>query len=206
MTISSQSKPVVFLDRDGTLNVEAGYLKSIADLVLIEGAAQSVRKLNEAKVAAILVTNQSGAARRFYPESHIHDLHSRLVDLLAAEGARLDAIYYCPHLPEAIETDYAQSCICRKPAAGMVEQAFREHPELNRQKAFVVGDKATDIELAKHCGASGVLVKTGYGQSVLDGSYQWTIKPDFAADTIVEAVDWILSHLEANSTKYSGER
>lgn len=196
MTLLHQSKAVVFLDRDGTLNVEAGYLKNVSDLVLIEGAAEAVGKLNQASVAAILVTNQSGPARDYYPEEHVLALNQRLSALLADRGAHLDAVYYCPHLPDGVVSRYVKQCDCRKPATGMVDKAFDEHPELNRKQAFVVGDKATDVELAFNCGARAVLVRTGYGKAVLEGSYQWPVKPDFEAASITDAVDWILLQLK----------
>jgi D-glycero-D-manno-heptose 1,7-bisphosphate phosphatase len=196
MKLPRQSKAVVFLDRDGTLNVEAGYIRDVADLRLIDGAAQAVAKLNKAGVAAILVTNQSGPARNYYPESHIIALHDRLTALLAEGGAFLDDLYYCPHLPDGVVPEYVKQCGCRKPAPGMVERAFSEHQELDTTQAFVVGDKATDIELARNCGAKAVLVLTGYGKSVLNGSYQWPVKADFQAATIGEAVDWILACLK----------
>jgi D-glycero-D-manno-heptose 1,7-bisphosphate phosphatase len=188
-------RPVVFLDRDGTLNVEVGYIKNVEDLNLIDGAAQAIKRLNEANVAAILVTNQTGAARGFYPESHIDDLHARLKLLLAREGAKLDAIYYCPHLEGAPVAPFCIACQCRKPESGMVDQAFAEHLDLDRDCSFVVGDKATDVELAQNCGALGVLVTTGYGEAVVRGEYQWQVQPDFKASSIVEAVDWILSEI-----------
>jgi D-glycero-D-manno-heptose 1,7-bisphosphate phosphatase len=189
-------RPVVFLDRDGTLNVEAGYIQQLENLVLIEGAADAVRRLNSAGVATVLVTNQTGAARGYYPEQHILDLNARLVHLLAAGDAHLDAVYYCPHLAEATVAEYSQECKCRKPEIGLVEMAFAEHPDLDRSRSFVVGDKATDVELAKNCGAKGVLVTTGYGEAVQKGEYQWPVKPDFQAASIVEAVDWILAQLK----------
>jgi D-glycero-D-manno-heptose 1,7-bisphosphate phosphatase len=197
MKSARQSKAVVFLDRDGTLNVEAGYLRNVSDLRLIEGAGDAIAKLNKAGVAAVLVTNQSGPARDYYPESHIVELHERLSSLLAAGGAHLDAVYYCPHLPEGSVAQYARQCDCRKPLTGMVERAFHDDPELDRERAFVVGDKATDIELARNCGARGVLVRTGYGQAVLTGRYQWPVIADFEAASIIDAVDWILSTLAA---------
>jgi D-glycero-D-manno-heptose 1,7-bisphosphate phosphatase len=192
----NQKRPVVFLDRDGTLNVEVGYIKNVEDLNLIDGAAQAIKKLNEANVATILVTNQTGAARGFYPESHIHDLHSRLNVLLAQGNAKLDAVYYCPHLEGAPIAPFGIACQCRKPEIGMVEQAYAEHHDLDRKRSFVVGDKATDIELAKNCGALGVLVTTGYGEAVTKGEYQWNVQPDFQASSIVGAVDWILTEIK----------
>jgi D-glycero-D-manno-heptose 1,7-bisphosphate phosphatase len=192
---SKVAKPVVFLDRDGTLNVEAGYIKNVEDLVLEAGAGQAVRKLNQAGVSAILVTNQSGPARNYYPQAHVEALHRRLCKLLEKEQAFLDDIYYCPHLPapDGVVPELSKACDCRKPQTGMVERAFREHPELSRGKAFVVGDKATDVELARNVGAKAVLVRTGYGNAVLSGSYQWPVEADYQADSILEAVDWILS-------------
>lgn len=189
-------RPVVFLDRDGTLNVEVGYIRNVEDLVLIDGAAEAVRKLNQAGIAAILVTNQSGAARGYYAESHIHELHARLLKLLKAENAHLDNIYYCPHLEEGTVPPFNRVCDCRKPEVGMVEQAYAEHPELDRSRSFVIGDKATDVELARNCGAKGILVTTGYGTAVLKGEYQHIVEPDFQAPSIVEAVDWILQQVQ----------
>jgi D-glycero-D-manno-heptose 1,7-bisphosphate phosphatase len=190
-------RPVVFLDRDGTLNIEAGYIHDLENLLLIDGAAQAVRRLNEAGVAAVLITNQSGAARGYYPEQHIVDLNDRLVSLLSLGGASLDAVYYCPHLAEGTVEALSFVCSCRKPEIALVERAFREHAWFDRSRSFVVGDKSTDIELAKNCNAKGVLVTTGYGEAVLKGEYQWPVQPDFQAPSIVEAVDWILSQVQA---------
>ena len=196
MSLSGNPKrPVVFLDRDGTLNEEIGYIRDVARLELIAGAADAVRKLNCAGVAAVLVTNQTGAARGYYPESHIQDLNNRLVTLLSAAGARLDAVYYCPHLKDGSVGELSFECGCRKPAPGLVDRALAEHPDLDASRAYVVGDKATDIELACNCKMKGVLVTTGYGQQVLDGQYQWQVEPDHTASDIVAAIDWILNDL-----------
>lgn len=192
--------PVVFLDRDGTLNIEAGYIRKLEDLNLIDGASDAVKRLNMLGIKAILVTNQTGAARDYYPESHIHDLNNRLLKLLEAEGAFLDAVYYCPHLPEAKIEKYALECDCRKPATGLVEQAYQDNKNLNRELSFVVGDKATDVELAKNCGARGILVETGYGKRVQAGDYQWPVEPDFQARSIAEAVDWIIQVVNENTS------
>ncbi|MGD9681501.1 MAG: D-glycero-alpha-D-manno-heptose-1,7-bisphosphate 7-phosphatase [Candidatus Obscuribacterales bacterium] len=191
-------RPVVFLDRDGTLNVEAGYIRDLENLRLIEGAAEAVKRLNRSGVAAVLVTNQSGAARAYYGEDHILALNERLLKLLDEEGAHLDSVYYCPHLPDGVVEEYTRVCRCRKPATGLVELAYEEHRDLDRERAFVVGDKATDVELARNCGARGILVETGYGQQVIAGEYQWPVEPDYQAASIVDAVNWILSQLEGS--------
>ncbi len=191
-------RPVVFLDRDGTLNIEAGYLRKLEDLHLIEGAAQSVRSLNEAGVAAILITNQSGAARQYYSESHIQNLNKRLQLLLAEQGASLDAMYYCPHLPDGIDPQLTVVCNCRKPAPGLINLAFAQHPDLNPRLSFVVGDKTTDVELATNSQCRSILVKTGYGEASLQTLKEKNIKPDFIAADICQAVNWILKQLPAS--------
>ena len=189
-------RPVVFLDRDGTLNEEVGYIRDVSNLVLIKGAGAAVKKLNESGVAAVLVTNQSGVARGYYPEDHIAKLHERLLNLLKAEGASLDALYFCPHLPEGSVEPFNRVCDCRKPEPGMVSRAFAEHPDFDRSRSYVVGDKSTDVELAEKAGATGVLVTTGFGQDVLEGKYQWPVQPDHTAANITEAVEWILEDLQ----------
>ena len=197
-------RPVVFLDRDGTLNVEAGYIRQLEDLNLIEGAGLALRKLNEAGIVCVLTTNQTGACRGYYPEAHIVDLHKRLESLLALEGAHLDAIYYCPHLSAeegGTVSPYNIKCSCRKPEPGMVERAFREIGDLSRQLAFVVGDKATDVELARNCGIKGVLVETGFGLDVQAGKYQWQVEPDYQARSIVEAADWIIAQTSRSEVR-----
>lgn len=193
-------RPVVFLDRDGTLNEEVGYIRDLSNLALIKGAGKSVKKLNEAGIAAVLITNQTGAARGYYPEEHIRQLNRKLSELLNDEGARLDAQYYCPHLEGGQYEPLAIKCGCRKPEIGLVEQAYKDHPDLDRNLSYVVGDKSTDVELAKNCGARGVLVRTGYGEAVLKGEYQWKVQPDFEAGDIVQAVEWILSDIARRTT------
>jgi len=200
MTSFKPRRPVVFLDRDGTLNVEDGYIRQLERLVLMPGAGQAVNRLNQANVAAVLITNQSGAARGYYPESHIRSLNSRLVDLLKREGAYLDAVYYCPHLADGIVAEYTAVCKCRKPEIGLVEQAFADDQSLDRSFAYVVGDKSTDVELAQNIGGKGVLVRSGYGEKVIAGTYQWPVKPHYVANEITEAIDWILSDLKIKST------
>jgi len=188
-------RPVVFLDRDGTINVEKGYLDNVEDLELIPGAAQAISILNANGIAAIVATNQSGPARGLYPESHVKALHARLIELLAAAGARLDAIYYCPHLAEGVVAEYALSCVCRKPHPGMVQQAFFEHSDLDPSRAYVVGDRSTDIDLARNAALKAILVKTGYGEDVLAGRHQWIVTPDYVGKDLPDAVGWILAEL-----------
>lgn len=189
------AKPAVFLDRDGVLNQEAGYLHQVEDLQLIPGAAKAVRLLNDHNLFCCLVSNQSGPARGYYSVDHVESLHQRLQDLLAIEGGGiLDAVYYCPYLsPTAGGTDpqFTAWSTWRKPNTGMLVSAAWDY-DLDLKASFVVGDKATDIDLAHNAGAKGILVKTGYGKAVLEGTYQHKIHPDYVAEDLLAAVSWIL--------------
>ncbi len=192
------AREAVFLDRDGVLNVEAGYIHQVEDLHLIPGVAQAVRRLNDRQLFCCLVSNQSGPARGYYPVEHVEALHQRLCQLLATEaGARLDALYYCPHLspPEGgIDPEYACWSTWRKPNTGMLVAAAWAH-DLDLSQSFMVGDKATDIDMAHNAGCCGILVQTGYGASILSGEYQHHTKPDYIAPDLAAAVEWILHHL-----------
>jgi D-glycero-D-manno-heptose 1,7-bisphosphate phosphatase len=188
------AKPAVFLDRDGVLNIEAGYLYRVEDLQLIPGAAQAVRRLNDQNLFSVLVSNQSGPARNYYGADHIEALHQRLVQLLKKEAdARLDALYYCPYLsPQAGGTnpDFTRWSTWRKPNTGMLVAAAWEH-DLDLRQSFMVGDKATDVDLAHNAGCKGILVQTGFGQAVLGGKYQHSTQADYIAADLAVAVDWI---------------
>jgi D-glycero-D-manno-heptose 1,7-bisphosphate phosphatase len=192
------AKSAVFLDRDGVLNVEAGYIYNVVDLHLMPGVAQAVRRLNDLGLFCCLVSNQSGPARDYYRASHVQALHDRLCHLLDAEaGARLDAQYFCPYLspPEGgINPAYAQWSTWRKPNTGMLVAAAWEH-DLDLSQSFMVGDKATDIDLAHNAGCRGILVETGFGQQVLQGQYQHQIQPHFQAPNLGVAVDWIIQQI-----------
>jgi D-glycero-D-manno-heptose 1,7-bisphosphate phosphatase len=185
----------VFLDRDGTLNVEKGYIRVVDDLELLPGAAQAIKALNQAGILAILTTNQTGAARGFYGIDHIHALHHRLEALLWEQAqAKLDAIFYCPHLAKGSVAEYAIECRCRKPQPGMIEDAVLQFPTLDLAKCFVIGDKASDVAFGHGVGATPYLVTTGYGDRVVAGKYQTLGQPPSAVfPSVVEAVQHIVS-------------
>lgn len=182
------SQGAVFLDRDGTINWEAGYIRELENLNLMPGAAAAIKELNEMMVPVFLVTNQSGVARGYYPESWIGKLHERLVKLLSDEGAKLDALYYCPHLPDGQVPEFSFACDCRKPEPGMLLQAQKEH-DIDLGKSVMVGDKATDVEVGQRVGTKTVLLTAGYGKQVLAGEYQHIPDPDFIAADLKEAHD-----------------
>lgn len=139
--------PAAFLDRDGVLNVDHGYAHKPDQLEWIAGAPQAVRLLNEAGYLVIVVTNQSGVARGFYDEGAVRQFHSHMEDALHAQGAHIDAFYYCPHHPEGTVKAFSVSCNCRKPGTGMLEQAAREWP-IDLGRSFLIGDKESDMAAA----------------------------------------------------------
>ena len=155
------SRRAVFLDRDGTLNVEKEYLHRAEDWEWIPGAIEAIRLLNEAGFVVIITTNQSGVARGFYDEQAVRDLHASVDRWLAAEGARVDGYYYCPHHPHH---GSVRDCDCRKPAPGLLLAAAREH-DIDLRNSYVVGDKASDVGAARAVGAAPILVATGYGEA-----------------------------------------
>jgi D-glycero-D-manno-heptose 1,7-bisphosphate phosphatase len=182
----------VFFDRDGTLTEEVGYVNHPERLALLPGAAEAVAALNRAGVPAILATNQAGVARGYFTEDLVKEVLGRLEGLLLALGARLDALYYCPHHPTAGEPPYRQVCECRKPRPGMILKAARDLG-IDPARSYVVGDKISDVVFARNAGARGILVLTGYGLGEM--TYQrasWTVEPDHIAENACEAVRWIL--------------
>jgi D-glycero-D-manno-heptose 1,7-bisphosphate phosphatase len=151
----------VFLDRDGTLNVEKEYLHRAEDWEWIPGAIEAIRLLNQAGFVVIVTTNQSGVARGYYNEQAVRDLHASVDRWLKAEGARVDGYYYCPHHPQY---GVVRDCDCRKPAPGLLLAAAREH-DIDLANSYVVGDKASDVDAARAVGAVPILVATGYGEA-----------------------------------------
>lgn len=184
----------VFLDRDGTLNEEVGYVNHIQRFILLPRVGESIRLLNQHGWKAVVVSNQSGVARGYFPESLVHQVHDKMQDLLTREGAHLDGIYYCPHHPEVGVPPYRQTCRCRKPGTGMIEEAVKAFG-LDCSQSYVVGDRGVDIELAGQLGAKAILVLTGYGRGEWEyRKNEWKGKPDFVAEDLFEAVQWILGH------------
>jgi D-glycero-D-manno-heptose 1,7-bisphosphate phosphatase len=139
--------PAVFLDRDGTINEEMGYVNHLERFVLLPHVGQAIRLLNQYGFKAVVITNQSGVARGYFPEPLVHQIHQKMQDLLTMEGAHLDGIYYCPHHPEVGSPPYCQKCRCRKPATGLVEEAVKDL-DIDCSKSYAIGDRGLDIEFA----------------------------------------------------------
>ena len=181
----SSLRPAVFLDRDGTMAEEVGYLNHVSRFRMFPFVAAAIRRLNEVGLPVIVVTNQSGVGRGYFPDSLVHTVNNLMTEQLAKAGANIDAIYYCPHTS-------AENCSCRKPRTGMLDRAALEHA-LDLQRSFVVGDRHGDMELARNARARSVLVRTGYGEGELAWhAANWPVLPDFVADDLIQAADWIL--------------
>lgn len=183
----AKAKPrrAVFLDRDGTVCEEVGYMNHIRRLEMLPGAAKAIRTLNRRGIPVVLVTNQSGVSRGFFPEKLVHSVHRKLTQLLRRQGARLAGVYYCPH-------QKADGCSCRKPLPGMLQQAAREH-NLQLEGSWVVSDRYADVQMSHAVGGLGALVMSGYGR----GEYTWNRKrwarpPDVVAEDLASAVRAIL--------------
>jgi D-glycero-D-manno-heptose 1,7-bisphosphate phosphatase len=183
-------RAAVFLDRDGTLIEDIGYLRFARDVAFYPWTADAVRALNQAGLPVIVITNQSGVARGLLTEPMIEDVHRHISSSLEAGGAHIDAYYYCPHHPEATLAAYRKRCDCRKPGCGMIERAAADL-DLDPARSFVVGDKWIDVGAAHAAGARGILVRTGYGAAE-EAEPAPDLPADAIVDNLVEAVSWIL--------------
>ena len=180
--------PAVFLDRDGTLSEEIGYMTDPSRLVLIQGAAEALKRLSIKGFRLVVVTNQSGVSRGYFGLKELFLANERLERLFFEHGVALDGIYACPHVP-------AFGCSCRKPMPALLIEAAIEHG-LDLRRSFVVGDKLTDVELGKRLAIPSVLLLTGFGRAELakiqtNGPIRF--KPDLVAADILEASEWILN-------------
>ncbi len=182
----------VFLDRDGTINEEVGYVNHLDRFYLLPRVGEAIHLLNRHRFKVVVVTNQSGVARGYFPESLIHQVHQKMMDHLKNQGAYLDGIYYCPHHPDVGEPPYRQQCHCRKPETGLIERAVQDLA-IDCSKSYVIGDRGADVEFGRRIGSKSILVLTGYGKG--EWEYfkgHWKSQPDFVAEDLYEAVQWIL--------------
>lgn len=183
-------RPAVFLDRDGTLVEEAGYLDRLERLVLFPYSVDAIRLLNRSGFAVVIVTNQAGIARGIFKESFVAEAHRHIGERLARGGAKVDGFYYCPHHPEAVIEALRQDCECRKPKPGMLTRAASDLG-LDLAASFVVGDRWHDLEAGQRVGARGILVRTGYGRTE-EAAPNPAVTPAAITDNVIEAVSWIL--------------
>jgi D-glycero-D-manno-heptose 1,7-bisphosphate phosphatase len=188
----------IFLDRDGVINEEVGYLDSLDKLKVIPSAYEAIRLINESGMKAIVVSNQAGVAKGLFTEDFVRKTNDCLQTILSQQAAYINNFYYCPHHPTEGTEPYRQICDCRKPAPGMLLRAAQDL-NIDLKKSYLVGDRFRDMEAAKKAEVKGILVKTGYGKELLqdDGPDKSTpeSKPDFIAADILEAVKWILDQV-----------
>ena len=194
--MTEKKRPAVFLDRDGTINEQMGYINHLSRFHLLPGAGEAIRLLNRHRIPVVVATNQSGLARGYFPESLLGEIHRRMRELLQEEGAFIDGLYVCPHHPEASREKYRLDCSCRKPKTGLLTRAAADM-NLDLARSFLVGDRWSDIRCAVAAGCTPVLVLTGYGR----GDYTYIgpsqdIQPEYVAENLPEAVKWIIAALE----------
>ena len=185
-------RPAVFIDRDGTINEQMGYVNHISRFVLLPGSAEGIRLLNRHQYLAIIVSNQSGVARGYFPMELIERIHGHMQDLLAKKGANIDGIFFCPHYPRGVVPEYSMECDCRKPRTGLVQKACEEF-DIDMKNSYVIGDRFSDIELAERSNLQGIMVKIGYGL----GDIEYVLprkpfKPLHIAQDLLHAVRWII--------------
>jgi D-glycero-D-manno-heptose 1,7-bisphosphate phosphatase len=180
-------KPAVFIDRDGTINIDGGYINHPDRFVIYPFAAQAVRLLNLCGFLCVVVTNQSGIGKGFYNTAVMEEIHSKMLSHFKREGARIDGIYSCPHDPEAKLPEYRVECECRKPKTGMLRTAAAELP-IDLKDTYMIGDKYSDIKTGFNFGCKTIMVNTGYGlgERLLYGG-KWERRPDFTAENLLEA-------------------
>lgn len=166
---TKSGKPAVFLDRDGVLTEENGYIKSVENLKLFPYTAECIRQIHEKGYYAIVITNQSGVARGLFTEEELWKMNDYL-----RKQTNVDAIFYCPHHPEGKIEKYRKLCNCRKPGTGMFEAACREF-EIDMQNSYMVGDRASDIAAGQNAGVKTILLESGYGTAGLESA----VTPDY---------------------------
>ncbi len=176
-----------FIDRDGTISEEVGYVNHLSRFQVYPWTAEAIRGFNRRGLKSIVVTNQAGVARGYFSEDLVNRIHTRLRREMEHAGAYFDAVYYCPHHPTAGEPPYCQVCRCRKPKPGMLWRAVEEFG-VDVGKSFVIGDRYSDIELAHNAGARSVFVLSGYGRGAYEHQRNlWKVQPEWVVENLLEA-------------------
>lgn len=184
-------KRAVFLDRDGTINRDVGYPNSFSIIEIFPYSFEAIRKINEAGLLAVIVSNQSGVGRGLIVEKNLHNIHQKLRAAFAKHNAHFDGIYYCPHYRLSSIPRYRKNCRCRKPNPGMALQAAAEL-NIDINNSYMVGDKVEDILFGRNIQASPILILTGFGQESLLKLKKKGIRPAYVAANLLDAVNWIL--------------
>jgi len=186
------TRRAVFIDRDGTLSEEVGYINHVSRFQLFPYAAEAIKELNQHNWLAIVVTNQAGVARGYFSEDMIQAVHKKMTEDLSASGAKLDAVYYCAHHPTVGEPPYRVDCDCRKPRPGLVQRAAADL-NVDLANSWMIGDRYSDVQLAHNAGLKSMFVMSGYGRGEWEHQEQdWDLHPDMTAETLLDAVRLIV--------------
>jgi D-glycero-D-manno-heptose 1,7-bisphosphate phosphatase len=188
----TEERPAVFLDRDGTINLDAGYIDRLERFELYPFAIDAIRLFKQAGYLVVILTNQAGVAHGMYGEEFVATVAQFLADRAALGGAQIDGHYYCPHSPDAAVQRYRTDCDCRKPKPGMARRAA-EDLGIDFRRSVVIGDRWRDIAVARAIGARGILVKTGYGASEMLRP-EPGLSADAVCDDLIGAAVWLLDH------------
>lgn len=188
-------KRAVFLDRDGTVIEEVGYLNRVDRVAFFPWSVDAIRVLNEAGLLVVIVTNQAGVARGYFDEALVRDVHALIDRRVREGGARIDGYYYCPHHPDGVVEPFRVKCECRKPKPGMIRRAALDLG-IDVAGSFVVGDRWLDVETGRAAGAKTVLVRTGYGHE--EESHPSAVTSDRVADNLMDAAAWIIRETRAD--------
>lgn len=181
----------IFIDRDGTISEEVGYINHLSRFRLFPYSAAALNQLHKNGYLAIVITNQAGVARGYFSEAMVQEIHQQMKKELETSGARLDAIYYCAHHPSVGEPPYQLDCDCRKPKPGLLLRAAQDY-NIDLANSWMVGDRYSDIELAANAGVKSALVLSGYGRGEWEHQREsWSRQPDLVADDLLAAVNQI---------------
>jgi D-glycero-D-manno-heptose 1,7-bisphosphate phosphatase len=190
----------VFMDRDGTISEEVGYINHASRFRMFPYAADAIKHLNENGWLAIVVTNQAGVARGYFPEEMIETVHADMTKQVNNAGARIDAIYYCAHHPSVGDPPYRFDCDCRKPKPGLITRASEDF-NIDLGNSWMIGDRYSDVELARNAGVKSMLVMSGYGRGEWEHQRaSWTVQPDLITENLLEAVHAIVRAHEVSTT------
>lgn len=192
-SVKVKMNKAVFLDRDGTINSEVGYLSRTGQIQILEGVTGALQLFKEHGFLNIIITNQSGIARGYFTEEQLSEIHIEFMNLLRIDGKPLiDGIYYSPYHADGTVQEYKKDSSCRKPGTGMIEEAVKKHG-IDLNKSFLIGDSMADMQCAENAGIRKILVLTGYGKKTAEECAKTGIEPDFTAENIEKAAHYILS-------------
>ena len=182
----------VFLDRDGTLNYDVGYLSKLDNIYIFEGVVDSLKRLKDSGYLNIIITNQSGIARGYLSLSNLKTIHEKFLNILSYDGICLiDDVFFSPYHIDGLIEEYTKESDCRKPGTGMIDKAVKKH-DIDISKSYFVGDSLVDMHCAKNAGLKKILVKTGYGIKAMNECSKLGVEIDFISANFSEAVSFIL--------------